>query len=286
MKQRVLRGGLAAALAVFAALAPCASAAPAQRLVTVGGAVTEIVYALGASGRIVATDTTSVWPDAARALPKVGYQRALAAEGVLSMRPSHVLATADAGPPVILTQLRGAGVLVIQLPVTHSADAVAQSIRSVAHALSLDEAGRQMADRFEKDWAAARQDIDTLPGQPRALFILDHAGGSPMVAGDDTAADAMLTYAGARNVMKGRFSGYRPLTLEAALAAAPDVIVTTDEALASAGGAAAFLARPGLSALPAARAGRLVSLDALRMLGFGPRLPDAVRELAQRMRAR
>jgi len=105
-----------------------------------------------------------------------------------------------------------------------------------------------------------------------------------MVAGDGTAAAAMIDYAGAVNVMAGRFNGYRPLTLEAALAAAPDIIVTTDEAIATAGGRAAFLARPGLAALPAARAGRLVTLDALRLLGFGPRLPAAVLDLAQRMR--
>lgn len=281
MSRRLLRSGLAALL--FAAGA--AVAAPAQRLVTVGGAVTEIVHALGAADRIVATDTTSTWPASAQALPKVGYQRALAAEGVLSMRPTHLIATADAGPPVALTQLRGAGVQVIQLPPEHSAAQVGNAIRTVAGALAMDDAGRALAERFDRDWKEAQREVGALPGRPRALFILDHGGSSPMVAGDDTAADAMLGYAGAVNVMAGRFRGYRPLTLEAALAAAPDVIVTTDEAIAAAGGAKAFLARPGLSALPAARANRLVSLDALRMLGFSPRLPQAVSELARRMRA-
>lgn len=281
MKALRAAGALAAALCAVAALA----AQPAQRLITVGGAVTEIVHALGAADRIVATDTTSTWPAAMQALPKVGYQRALAAEGVLALRPSHLIATADAGPPVVLSQLRGAGVQVMQLPVGHSPAEVGRSIRAVAAALSLQAAGEAMATRFEQDWTAARRDIAALPGKPRALFILDHGGGTPMVAGDDTAADAMLGHAGAANVMAGRFRGYRPLTLEAALAAAPDVIVTTDEALAAAGGRAAFLARPGLSALPAARNGRLVSMDALRMLGFGPRLPEAVRELARAVRA-
>lgn len=284
MKALRAAGALAAALCAVAALAALA-APPVQRLVTVGGAVTEIVHALGAADRIVATDTTSTWPATAQALPKVGYQRALAAEGVLALRPSHLIATADAGPPVVLSQLRGAGVQVMQLPAEHSAAEVGRSIRAVAAALSMQSAGEAMAARFEQDWAAARRDIAALPGRPRVLFILDHGGGTPMVAGDDTAADAMLGYAGAANVMAGRFRGYRPLTLEAALAAAPDVIVTTDEALAAAGGRAAFLARPGLSALPAARAGRLVSMDALRMLGFGPRLPEAVRELARAVRA-
>lgn len=281
MSRRLLCSALAALLCAVGA----AAAAPAQRLVTVGGAVTEIVHALGAADRIVATDTTSTWPASAQALPKVGYQRTLAAEGVLSMRPTHLIATADAGPPVTLTQLRGAGVQVIQLPPEHSAAQVGNAIRMVASALTMEDAGRTLAERFDHDWKIAQREVGALPGRPRALFILDHGGSSPMVAGDDTAADAMLGYAGAVNVMAGRFRGYRPLTLEAALAAAPDVIVTTDEAIAAAGGTRAFLARPGLSALPAARAGRLVSLDALRMLGFSPRLPQAVSELARRMRA-
>jgi iron complex transport system substrate-binding protein len=258
-------------LSVLAALCGPALADSAQRLITVGGAVTEIVYALGAGARVVATDTTSTWPEAAQALPRVGYQRALAAEGVLSMRPTLLIATADAGPPVALTQLQGA-------------DQVGGAIRAIAASLALDDAGRTLAARFDADWAAARQQVAALPGRPRALFILDHGGASPMVAGDGTAAAAMIDYAGAVNVMAGRFNGYRPLTLEAALAAAPDIIVTTDEAIATAGGRTTFLARPGLAALPAARAGRLVTLDALRLLGFGPRLPAAVLDLAQRMR--
>lgn len=273
-----------ALVSLLAALCGPALAESAQRLVTVGGAVTEIVYALGAGARVVATDTTSTWPAAAQALPRVGYQRALAAEGVLSMRPTLLIATADAGPPVALTQLRGAGVRVLQLDAGHRADQVGGTIRTIAASLALDDAGRTLAERFDADWAAARQQVAALPGRPRALFILDHGGASPMVAGDGTAAAAMIDYAGAVNVMAGRFNGYRPLTLEAALAAAPDIIVTTDEAIATAGGRAAFLARPGLAALPAARAGRLVTLDALRLLGFGPRLPAAVLDLAQRMR--
>ncbi|MDP2869233.1 hemin ABC transporter substrate-binding protein [Methyloversatilis sp.] len=273
-----------ALLSVVAALCGPALADSAQRLVTVGGAVTEIVYALGAGARVVATDTTSTFPAAAQALPRVGYQRALAAEGVLSMRPTLLIATADAGPPVALTQLQGAGVRVLQLDAGHRADQVGRTIRAIAASLALDDAGRTLAERFDADWAAARQRVAALPGRPRALFILDHGGASPMVAGDGTAAAAMIDYAGAVNVMAGRFNGYRPLTLEAALAAAPDLIVTTDEAIATAGGRNAFLARPGLAALPAARAGRLVTLDALRLLGFGPRLPAAVLDLAQRMR--
>ncbi|MBL4906118.1 MAG: ABC transporter substrate-binding protein, partial [Sneathiella sp.] len=61
------------------------------RIVSVGGALTEMLYALGESARIVGADTTSYYPLAAKELPKVGYQRNLSAEGILSLKPDLLL---------------------------------------------------------------------------------------------------------------------------------------------------------------------------------------------------
>ena len=84
------------ALGLVAAALP--ARAQAQRVVSVGSALTEIIYALGAEKMLVGVDTTSLYPAAARSLPQVGYMRALSAEGVLSLRPSLVIATTAAGP--------------------------------------------------------------------------------------------------------------------------------------------------------------------------------------------
>src|SRR4051812_20647211 len=71
----------------------------ANRIVSVGGAVTEILYELGLKDRIVAVDTTSLYPvEALKQKPNVGYMRALSAEGVLGLNPSLVLAIDGAGP--------------------------------------------------------------------------------------------------------------------------------------------------------------------------------------------
>lgn len=77
---------IAAAFAGHMALAD-----PATRIVSVGGSVTEIVYALDQQHRLIARDTTSVFPAEARQLPDIGYQRALAPEGVLSVAPDMTL---------------------------------------------------------------------------------------------------------------------------------------------------------------------------------------------------
>jgi iron complex transport system substrate-binding protein len=110
------------------------------------------------------------------------------------------------------------------------------------------------------------------------LFILSHSMSQIMVAGQDTSADAMLRYAGARNAMQG-FSGFKPLTPEAVIAAKPDIILLTDMGLKAAGSKAAILKLPGLAQTPAGRKQRIVSMETMLLLGFGPRLPLALKEL-------
>lgn len=281
---------LPASLAHAAGAASAAAAgkdAP-RRVVVAGGALTEIVYALGAQDRVIANDLTSLYPEAATQLPKVGYLRSLSAEGVLSLHPDLLLAGAEAGPPNVLSQIAAAGVPVKRFRHGYTAELVNDNIREVAAALRIPGDGARVSNRFMSDWLRAREDIERRWGiqkRPRVLFILGHTGNQVMVAGQDTAADAMLAYAGAENALRG-FNGYRPLTAEAAVAAQPDVLLTTTAGPASddrGDPAATLLAQPGLANTPAGRARRVVSFDALYLLGFGPRLPQAIADLARRV---
>jgi iron complex transport system substrate-binding protein len=260
-------------------------------VIVVGGALAEIVYALDAQsnarGVLVATDTTCTFPAAASALPKVGYQRALSAEGLLSLRPDLILASSEAGPPNVLSQVKQAGVDVVMFTERHDVDSVREKIAGIARTLDASDAGKALQARFDEQWKTARQTVDASPlatraQPPRVLFVLNNTGNQAFVAGQRTAADAMLAYAGARNAMQG-FNGYRPLSAEALVSAAPDIVLTTDEALKAIGGADKLLATPGFGATPAGREKRVASLDTLFMLGFGPRLPAAVTTLNQRL---
>ncbi|MCU9957574.1 MULTISPECIES: heme/hemin ABC transporter substrate-binding protein [Burkholderia] len=281
-------GALAGALP-GSVLAQAAQAAP-KRVVVIGGALAETAFALGGAEtpryRLVGADTTCTYPDAAKRLPKVGYQRALSAEGLLSLRPDLVLASAEAGPPAAIAQVKSAGVAVTTFDERHDVESVRAKITGVAQALDVRDAGAALLQRFDRDWQAARDAITAhAPGgaqPPRVLFVLNHTGNQALVAGQRTAADAMIRYAGARNAMQG-FDHYKPLTTEALAAAAPDVVLISDEGLAAVGGRAALLATPGFGATPAGRAQRVVSLDALFLLGFGPRLPLAVTTLHRRL---
>lgn len=275
MKRRQWLAGAGAGL-----LAPWAMAA-APRIVSVGGAITETIYALGAQGLLVGADTTSLYPTAARALPSVGYARTLSAEGLLSLAPTLVLASDEAGPATVLRQLEAAGVSVRVLDSHDSIDGVAERTQQVGEVIGRADAGRALAEQIRREAVAARQRAATLAGprRPRVLFVLAHSMSQVRVAGQRTAADAMLQLAGATNALAG-FDGYKPLNPESAVAAAPDVLLVTDQGLEAAGGIDGFLRAPGLAVTPAGRARRVVSLDALWLLGFGPRLPSAITALA------
>ena len=274
----------AAALAA-AAVCPLAAAqaAPPRRIVSVGGAITETLFAIGAQAEVVGVDTTSLYPDAARALPSVGYARALSAEGVLSLSPTLLVATEDAGPPAVLRQLEAARVPVQRLDSDHRFEGMLTRTAALGRLAAREPAAAALVQRLRAEWGAAQQRVAALRANPppRVLFLLAHAVGQVRVAGRDTGAEAMIVYAGAGNAMSAAFDGYKPLTPEAAIAAAPDVLLTTDQGLQAVGGIGGILAMPGLAQTPAGRARRVVSLEALLLLGFGPRLPQAVQSLAE-----
>ena len=257
--------------------------AVAQRIVALGGSLTEVVYALGAESQLVGTDTTSVYPPAALQTAKVGYMRQLSAEGLLSLRPDAVLGTHEAGPAVVLEQVRSAGVRVELVQADHSWQEVQRKLQLVGRMTGRSAAAQALQARLDGEWAQTRQQVARAAQRPRALFILAHSG-SPMVAGTHTAADALIRFAGGVNVAAS-FEGYKPLTAEAMASAAPQVLINTSQGMEALGGAAAFWQRPELALTPAYRRRALVAMDANHLLGFGPRLPQAVHELHTRMQA-
>lgn len=281
----------AIALYVLALVATCGRAteprhatAP-ERIITVGGPVTEIVFALGRGDRVVAVDTSSVYPPAATALPQVGYQRTLSAESLLALAPDLVLASSDAGPPAALEQLRAAGIEVELVPVASTIDDAARRIEAVGVALGDRSAARVLAAAMHADATRAAERWGTA-GRPgtNAVVVYARGAGTVMLAGTETPATAMLALAGGQNAISG-FSGFKPISPEALVAAAPEVIVVPARSLASLGGEPGLLAIPGISQTPAGRARRIVAIDDPLLLGFGPRLPAAIDALARGLSA-
>jgi iron complex transport system substrate-binding protein len=258
-----------------------------RRIVSVGGALTETLYALGAQADLVGVDTTSLYPEAARALPSVGYARSLSAEGVLSLRPTLVLASEDAGPPDVLRQLEAAHVPLAVLDADHRIEGVLVRTHRLAELSGRADAGSELQAKVQRQWQASTERVAARAkagkAAPRVLFVLAHSLGQVRVSGHGTSADAMIRYAAGHNAIgsgDAGFAGYKPLTPEAAIAAAPDVILATSQGLEAAGGIDGMLRLPGLAQTPAGRQRRVIAFDALLLLGFGPRLPQAVAALA------
>jgi iron complex transport system substrate-binding protein len=272
--------GLGAAVA--AALPARAQTPPrivSPRIVSVGSALTEIIYGLRAETLLAGVDTTSQYPAAARALPQVGYMRALSAEGVLSLKPTLVIATTAAGPASTLDQLRATGVEVLVLPDHYDYKSVAAKIEAVGRVTGKQAEAAAMIARGRADMAELAKRLATATSKPRVLFLLSMGGGAPQAAGRNTAADGIIRLAGGTNAIDG-YAGYRPLTPEAVLASRADFVLVTRQTVQAMGGIEAILDQPALRRTPAGRAGKVLQFDTLLLLGFGPRTPQAAQELA------
>lgn len=274
-----------AGIAGASMLAPWAHAANGkgkQRIISVGGAITEIIFALNASNDLVAVDTTSNFPESVQKLPNVGYARALSAEGVLALAPTQIIASEDAGPPAVIRQLTSSGIPLAVLPAHHKFEGVLDRIRQIGELTGTQAQATTLMQSLQQEWSKVRTAIELRKGKaPKVVFILAHAPNQIMVAGRETAAHAVLEYAGASNALTAAngFNGYKPLTPEAMIAAQPDIILVTDQGLKASGGIESVLKLPGVEQTPAGRKRRVLSQEAMLMLGFGPRLPSAISQL-------
>jgi iron complex transport system substrate-binding protein len=250
----------------------------APRLVTVGGAATEIVFALGAGHQVVAVDTSSTFPGAVRQLPQVGYVRNLSPEGVLSMEPDLVIATGAVGPPAARKLLERVDVPVLWLPDPLQFADLRQSVRMVASRLDREPAGNDLLETIESQLATARERAESFgSNRPRVLFLLEPpgSGAGGMAGGRDSRAAALVELAGGRNAA-GDFSGFQPVSRESLLSMNPDVIfIGRSSAHGGGSGSAQSLLEDNALAGVAAVQRDAVFEVPLSDLAFGPRLGEA-----------
>lgn len=273
------RRALLAQVALLA-LAGASLAQEADRVLSIGGSVTEIVHALGQEHRLVARDTTSTFPPKVTELPDVGYARALSPEGVLSVAPSLILAIEGAGPPDAIEVLAQSGVTFVSIPEAQSADGILAKITAVGAALGVPDRAEALATetRAALDTAAARTSEVPEAARKRVLFILSLQGGRILASGRDTQAAAIIEMAGGINAVTG-FDGYKQMTDEAVAEAAPDVILMMDRTGDHAILDEQLFALPAIRTTPAGAHDSIVRMNGLYLLGFGPRTAGAALDL-------
>jgi iron complex transport system substrate-binding protein len=253
-----------------------------SRVISIGGSITEILYALRLQQQIIAVDTTSLYPPSAlKEKPNVGYMRQLSAEGVLGLSPTLILAIEGSGPRETVDVLERAKVPFIVIPDRFSADGVIDKIRMISADVGAPKRGKCLADSVRRDMNALATRQKEIQQQARVVFILSLANSHPVVAGRGTAADGIITLAGARNAFDD-FEGYKPVNDEAIAAARPDAVLVMDRGEHALSAETVF-SEPGLALTPAAERKILISMDGLYLLGFGPRTVRAARDLALRL---
>ena len=254
------------------------------RLITLFGDLTEIVYALGAQDFLVARDASSIYPPEAEELPNLGFAGGLNAEAILEFAPSLVIGTPMAGPLGVLEQLEQAGVEVLIVDDFNSLDAPQIKIRMIGEALGIPERAEELAldveARMEAVIAAAVTDKPL-----RVLLVYIRRGGLQLVSGEGNKSQAIIKAAGAIDAAtEAGIVGWQLLTPEALVASNPDVYLVMDRGLEVVGGIEGLLEIPGMAQTKAGRDRHIISMPDLYLLGFGPRLPEAIADLSEFLR--
>jgi len=251
----------------------------ASRIASVGSSVTEIVYALGQQDKLVARDSTSLYPPEATSLPDVGYMRQLSPEGVLSVNPTGLLVLEGSGPRETIDVLKKASVPFITVPESYDHDGILEKIRIVGKAFGAEEKAAELSASVDAGLSAAEKLTAGVAEKKRVLFILSMQGGRILAAGSDTAASGIIDLAGATNAVEG-FSGYKPLSDEAVVLARPDVILMMNRGGGDSISDAELFVHPAIAPTPAGQAMRVIRMDGGYLLNFGPRTASAIRDLA------
>lgn len=254
-----------------------------QRWVSAGGALSEWVSALGGEAKLVGVDTTSQHPESLKALPSIGYQRQLSAEGVLSLRPQILVGTEEMGPPPVLSQIRTAGVQVELFSAQPDLPTLQGNLQHLGKLLGAEDKAGQVFQDYQQQLQQQKVRVtkaQLTQASPGVLLLVGHAGGKPLIAGKDTAADWLIQQAGGHNL--ATHTGYKPFSNESLISLDPQVLVFADRALTGeAARAALFKENPILSSTRAAKDGRVMELDPTLLVGgLGPRLPVALKKVS------
>lgn len=247
-----------------------------KRIVSLNGAISEIIAGLGYESKIVATDITSNFPESINKLPKVGHNRSIQAEGVLAQNPDVVVGIEKDLNPKVLRQIKSSGVKVILFKQEYSVKGTKNLIQGIRDSLNFDIENDSLSIVIDQ----SINQLQKFENAPKVLFIYARGAGTILVAGKRTQMDQMISIAGGQNAVND-FESFKPLTAEAIVSANPDVILMFTTGAQSLNGV--FENVPGIMQTNAGKEKRIITMDGQYMAGFGPRVGKAALELNQKL---
>lgn len=259
-------------IAVGVLCASFASIAQTEKIVTAGGTITELVFALGAGDQVVAVDQSSLYPKKVSELPSVGYYRDLAAEGVLSTGLTQLLAQEGSGRDNAIKQIAAAGVEINYYKKAVTVDAMLSLIQQLGKDLNKEARAAQLISEIKATLPTSNKQADA-----KALFLLSAGERGIIAAGKETVPQFYFDHLGVTNVAV--HEGFKGIGLESLAVSQPDFLMAPAHVVYSMGGKQAFCAQPQLALLKAAKICNLLVMDSLLALGMTPRVAKALAEI-------
>lgn len=256
---------------------PTNSSEQSERIVSLNGAITETLAALGKENEIVGRDVTSTYPTDLKAID-LGHVRSLTIEPIMATTPTLILASEKDINPDLMVKLRESGIRMELLKQEYSVQGAKDFIKLVAKSIGAIEA-QPLCDAIDVEIAK----IYPFEKKPKVLFIYARGANMLNVSGTGTPMDALIQIAGAENAVTG-FSDFKPLTPESLIQSNPDVILMFDSGSQSLGGLDAILSLPGMSQTTAGKHKKIITMDGALMSNFGPRTGQAALELNQKLK--
>jgi len=246
---------------------------PAQRVVSLIPASTELLFALGAGPQVVGRTRWCDYPAEAGKVTDVGDGIDPNIEAIVAQHPDLVVLYQTGTNAQVAWRLRGLGIAVVQLRTDLLESVGAHAIllgRLTGHA----EAGDSLATAFEADLSAVTVSLHPDVPTPKHQTVFIPTWDQPIITiGAGSFLDELVTRAGAVNVFHNLTQPSATVSLEAIAQRDPDLILTTQT------GALTYERRPEWQVVRAVRLHRFVRVHGSEFDRPGPRSPQAITEL-------
>lgn len=250
-----------------------------QRIVIAGGALTEIVFALGAGDQVIGVDKTSSFPEKVKQLPQIGYWKLLNIEGILSLKPSLFITLNDVEPENIINQVNQSKIDVLALKrVPGTIELLYENINKIAVKLDKQKEGQALIERIKTNIADIEAKVATHTQKTKVLALMS-MGGNNSVAGKNTTIDALITIAGGENL--ANHNSFKSYTAESLITLNPEVIILNKHSIDQLGGLDKVNTIPGITETAAFKNNRITIIDDSYLFGIGPRVDEAAKILFQ-----
>lgn len=245
-----------------------------ERLVVAGGSLTEIVFALGAENQLVGIDSSSVYPNATKALPDIGYYRTLNVEGILSVQPTKIILLSGAGPENVVKQLSRLKIDIVVVDNPKNVTGLINTIEIIAKETDSQSAGKALIDKV-------KMQMENLSNMPKltgktAAFLMSAGDRGLIAAGTNTTPSFIFEYLDIANPFS-ELKGFKPVSSEVLAETAPDVILIASHTTQNRS-IEGLCNSAQLKLWASIKGCNLVKIDSLKYLGMTPRLPQAIAE--------